>query len=1138
MTRKKTLKTQPSSEQVPETPADLTTQKAKTSRRFGKGVLWLLNAGLALTTVAILSVGALVFYLRSAPLEAPDWARAKVEARLAEVLPQARVSFGEMVFVMGDDWQPRVRLRHVIVRSPAGQDIVRLNEFSAAFAGAPLLNGDVQPKAIALTGIVAQLDRDAQGRVRLRAIDGVAAADSPAKSVPEVIAQLDEVLASPTLNVLRSIELRALTLRYEDARAARAWTVDGGRVVVSRDGDALDLNADLAVLSGGAGVATVSANFTSQIGERAAEFGASFSGVAAADIAAQGPAFAWLGALRAPISGSVRTGLLEDGRFAPLAATLQIGAGVVQPNTATDPIPFESARAYFNYDPAARLLSFDELSVQSKWISGEASGTAQLGLDENTGKLDDLIGQITLGDLSANPAGLYEAPMQMAGGDADFRLQVDPFRITLGRAQLKDQDKTLRLNGELTADPKGWRVAVDGQMDGIDPRRLLALWPERAARGTRNWLDANLIAGDVTNIDLALRVAPGTKRQTYVAFDYDKAKVRFAKIFPPVTGARGHFTLNENRLVIAVDDGIVSSPKGGEIAVTGSSFIIPDVTVKDGAPAVVRLETKSSITSVLSLLNMAPLSVMDKANLPVGLAEGRAELTGTLALPLKPKAKVTYYVEGDLLDVRSETLVKNRNLQGDRLRVRAENTEVSVSGSATLDGVPFEGGWTQPIGKPAAPAIVAGDIALTPQSLATFGVKLPPGVVGGAGTAQLRVDLPRGAPPAFTIRSDLRGVRMTLPEVSWRKGANTPGLLEVSGRFGTPARVDSLIIDAPGLDARGSVTLNADATLERVRFDALNVGNWLRVPLDLVGRGAGRPVQVVLRGGSLDLRRAEFGASQSGAAGGPPMQVVLDRLQISDTIALTNMRGQFKTGGGLDGAFQAQINGQAAVQGRLVPQNGRSAVRLVSQNAGSVLRAAGVLKQVVGGNLSLLLLPVGSGGAFDGRLTVGDVRIKDAPGIAALINAVSVVGLVNELNGDGIYFDNVEAAFRLTPNLLTLTEASAVGTSLGLSMDGRYALDSGALDLQGVISPIYLLNGIGSLLTRKGEGLIGFNYTLTGTAKAPSVGVNPLSVLTPGMFRDIFRAPPPELPAVDGVTESTLPKVPPTKPIADVSDNR
>jgi hypothetical protein len=79
------------------------------------------------------------------------------------------------------------------------------------------------------------------------------------------------------------------------------------------------------------------------------------------------------------------------------------------------------------------------------------------------------------------------------------------------------------------------------------------------------------------------------------------------------------------------------------------------------------------------------------------------------------------------------------------------------------------------------------------------------------------------------------------------------------------------------------------------------------------------------------------------------------------------------------------------------------------------------------------------------------------------------------------------------------------------------------LQLQGVISPIYLLNGLGAVVSKRGEGLFGFNYALGGTADAPQVSVNPLSILTPGLFREIFRRPPPVL-SLSGDVVTTTPR--------------
>jgi hypothetical protein len=208
------------------------------------------------------------------------------------------------------------------------------------------------------------------------------------------------------------------------------------------------------------------------------------------------------------------------------------------------------------------------------------------------------------------------------------------------------------------------------------------------------------------------------------------------------------------------------------------------------------------------------------------------------------------------------------------------------------------------------------------------------------------------------------------------------------------------------------------------------------------------------------------------------------------------------------------VNGKARVQGAVVSQRQGLAVRLTSTDAGAVLGAAGIIKTAIGGDLTLTLTPMKQPGHYSGRAEVANIRLRHSSGLSELLNALSIVGLLESLNAAGILFNAAEADFILLPGAIDLKAGSAIGGSMGLSMSGLYQSSSGRLDMQGTLSPFYALNGIGAALTRPGEGLFSFNYQLGGTAKDPSVRVNPLSILTPGMFREIFRQTAPQIRAV------------------------
>src|SRR5690606_13983210 len=148
---------------------------------------------------------------------------------------------------------------------------------------------------------------------------------------------------------------------------------------------------------------------------------------------------------------------------------------------------------------------------------------------------------------------------------------------------------------------------------------------------------------------------------------------------------------------------------------------------------------------------------------------------------------------------------------------------------------------------------------------------------------------------------------------------------------------------------------------------------------------------------------------------GAEMKVALNRLTVSSGVALTDFRGAFRTmKGGLDGPYTAAVNGRGGIEGAVVPDRGHTAVRITSRSAGTVM-AAGVFRHGGGGTLDLTLSPRGPEGQYVGNASFTRLSVQEAPALAALLSAISVVGLLEQMNGQGLMFDEGDVEFVLSP---------------------------------------------------------------------------------------------------------------------------
>lgn len=1087
--------------------------RAAPRRRRGRGGrigLWMVLANLLVFLILIYAG----LSLSARPIPLPGWAAARIDATLDAAIAPASVDIARVEVMVGRDGLPRAFLRDVTLRDAGGAEVARLNNLSARLSPAALALRRLAPGEVMLEGAQITVRRAADGRFAVSFGAGATGDGAPA-SISAVLAGIEAAFAEGPLAGVTHVAAGDVTIALEDARTGRIWQASNASLDLRRDEAALTLAVISDVFNGTEDLARVQLSFRSELGG-GASIGAQIEGMPSEDIALQSPALSFLSLVSAPIDGSMRASFDAGGALTQVAASLDVGAGALRPSEDTV-FAVSGGRVYLTFDPGASRIAFSEISVDSEALTLSAAGHAYLR-DTTDGWPARLVGQFRLEEAEIRREDLLAVPLVFDGGAADLNLRLDPFEVEIGQIVLTriegDTRRDLRARGTLAAVDGGLATSVDFEAAHLTPDEVLALWPVTAIPNTRRWIAENVQGGDLLGIAGALRLAPGTPARTSISYEFRDAEVRFLPHFPPITGGQGRAAFTGTGYTMTLNEGAVVAPGGGQVDLAGSTFAVPDLTrVPDRAEIV--LKTTGPLRAALEIMDNEPFEVLRKSGMRPEVFEASAEATTRIAFDLVKRITpdmVFFETSGTLSDVRLAGLPGIAGaLEADRLDVSIDPKRLEVSGNARLGEMPVSGRWTQPLAPEEAGASrVVADLTLSPESLSALGLRLDGVAIDGATEAQLELDLPRGAPATFRVSSDLAGAAIGLPGTGWSKPRTASGALEVAGSLGETPRIDTLRIDAPGLSAEGALRFGAEGAFAGADFSRVRLGGWLDAPVSIRAAAGGSP-EIAVVGGRVDLRNRP----DTGAAPGPQrsrLSLALDELVLSDTISLRPFSAFVPAGGGA-GRFDTRVNGGTAIGGDIVPRADGMAFRITSDDGGGVLNDARILPGASGGSFALSLVPDGGPGRLQGQMRLEGPILRDAPAAARLLDSMSVIGLLDDLQGQGIRFDTVDARFRIGNGLLRIDDVTAVGGSLGITLNGLYDLEAKRMDLQGVVSPLYVLNGIGSIFTRRGEGVFGMSFRMAGSAASPTVTVNPLSMLAPGMFREVFRRPPPDAPA-------------------------
>jgi uncharacterized protein YhdP len=412
-------------------------------------------------------------------------------------------------------------------------------------------------------------------------------------------------------------------------------------------------------------------------------------------------------------------------------------------------------------------------------------------------------------------------------------------------------------------------------------------------------------------------------------------------------------------------------------------------------------------------------------------------------------------------------------------------------------------------------AVLANDPRLDPLA----GLGLQPRDVSGRMTAQVRLDFPLADAPDLgqiepRVSAELRGVTFPVLPGGWALSAGDLDLelagstLELTGR----AHLTHALVP-------GSTTPWLDGPVgARVRLVEAR-GGTERLDLHLDLR------DTVLDVPALDL------AKRAGAPGAADTSLTIAGGAVTaiDRFALESGGSRIEGRATLtrDGAWQT-VDAEAVIApprpgeqaGHFTlgvrPDGGSSRLTLGSDDAGVLFRALETYADAEGGRLTFdgearLDAP---GLPFAGRVDVRGFTLTRSPVLARVVQMSSLPGIADTLRNRGLQFSQLTASIAHRDGILTLTDGLAAGPSLGIQWSATVDRVRGTVTGHGTLAPSYYgLNRSAARVPLVGQVLTGVNregfqaveFDVRGPLGDPRVSVQPLSVLAPGILRDLMH---------------------------------
>jgi len=831
-------------------------------------------------------------------------------------------------------------------------------------------------------------------------------------------------------------------------------------------------------------------------------------------------------------------------------ADIDLKAGEGRFGTGENSTPFKAARYKANLMTDSQVMDIEDIVFTSEALSFAGTGTVNnLGRltdgDINTSPVFDL----SFDDIKIDQTPRFQAPITLAGLSTKGSLDLDSRRVDLENLFVDFGHFQIESKAFFNWNENGGfdHIQVSGNSIGrLNPKDILAVWPIKFADGARRWIDRSVLAGDIHNMvfegDFGPEIMGGDIPQdedVLLTFDVDNGRVKYISTMTPYTEVSGKGTLRGNSITMDVMGGRV-----GDVMIMTGRTEIPRLQPK-GGDIIINISGKGRAADMMGLIDQKPFEFASKYGVKPKDFGGTGKVDISITRPLLvyfDQNRIEYSVTGTFEEASAPFSLRQHKVEQGFVTLTADKTAMTIKGPVNIGPWQADLNWKETFDSGATPTRYQVTGRMMRDTLDKFGLGFREYFDGEIG---LNIDATgTGLDLASAdITADLTDTFMRVGDY-WSKANGARSQLKTSLRRlpSGSIRLDDIDLTAPGFDLAGHVELAENFRLLDLDLKRANITGFIDAAVKAKPDERNEKLSVFVTGRYLDVSPLVTGAIRTRTGNTIDVPILLtaglDKLALNEAYILQNANILLSHNG--QGVTSARIGGDTKEGEFIVDLTTNETttmreMRVDIPDASEAIFAFLKLDNITGGRMQLnAQLPgVGTKGPLNGTAEVADFTLIEAPIMTQLLSLGSLTGLMNTLGGEGLKFDDFIVPFSLSDEVLKIQDARISGPALGMTGDGEILLADRKLDFDGVLVPAYTANSLlgdipvlGDLIVgKKGEGIFALNYTVKGSFDTTQIAVNPLSALTPGFLRGIFKPKREKLPdAVMAEIEAVRPE--------------